>query len=187
VNYANNVYRNRGGVASQTYRPGGIATRTMNYNRPTTNEARPGGNVNPGPNSARPGTTNNNYNRPTTNGSPAGRPASGYNNPSNGSARPSLYSDRQGNVYQRQQSNSDWQQRQNRSWNPVNNSRPEVQNLNAQQMNRNRGEQRAQNFQRIPSSPSSGGYHPSGGGGGGRPSSGGGGGGRSGGGGGRGR
>jgi hypothetical protein len=190
VNYANNVYRNRGGVASQTYRPGGIATRTMNYNRPTLNETRPSGNMNPGPNSARPG-TNNNYNRPGTNEAPAGRPATGSGNPSNnGSPRPSVYSDRQGNVYQRQQSNSNWQQRQNRTWNPVNNSRPEVQNLNAQQMNRNRGEQRAQNFQRIPSSPSSGGYHPSGGGGGGgRPSSGGGGGGgaRSGGGGGGGR
>lgn len=187
VNYANNVYRNRGGVSSQSYyRAGGIATRTMNYNRPTTSANRPGGNINTGPNSARPG-TNNNYNRPGTNGSPAGRPATGYNS-SNGSQRPSIYSDRQGNVYQRPQQNSNWQQRQNRAWSPVNNTRPEVQNLNTQQMNRNRGEQRAQNFQRIPSSPSSGGYHPSGGGGGGgsRPSSGGGGS-RSGGSGGRGR
>jgi hypothetical protein len=187
VNYANNVYRNRGGVSSQSYyRAGGIATRTMNYNRPTTSANRPGGNINTGPNSARPG-TNNNYNRAATNGSPAGRPATGYNS-SNGSQRPSIYSDRQGNVYQRPQQNSNWQQRQNRAWSPVNNTRPEVQNLNTQQMNRNRGEQRAQNFQRIPSSPSSGGYHPSGGGGGGgsRPSSGGGGS-RSGGSGGRGR
>ena len=132
---------------------------------------RPGGSVNPGPNSTRPG-TNNNYNRPVTNGSATGRPANS-NNSSNGSQRPSLYSDRQGNVYQRaqpnsnSQPNSNWQQRQNRTWSPVNNSRPEVQNLNAQQMNRSRGEQRAQNFQRIPSSPSSGGFHPSGGGGGG--------------------
>jgi len=194
VNYANNVYRNRGGVASQTYRPGGIATRTMNYNRPTSSATRPSGNINPGPNSARPG-NNNNSNRPGTNGSAAGRPATGYN-PSNGAQRTSIYSDRQGNVYQRPQQNSNWQQRQNRAWSPVNNTRPEVQNLNTQQMNRNRGEQRTQNFQRIPSSPSSGGYHPSGGGGGSRPSSGsggshsssgGGGGSRSGGGGGRGR
>jgi hypothetical protein len=190
VNYANNVYRNRGGVSSQSYyRAGGIATRTMNYNRPTLSSTRPGGNINPGPNSSRPG-TNNNYNRPGTNGSSSGgRPATGYN-PSGGSQRPSIYSDRQGNVYQRPQSNSNWQQRQNRTWSPVNNSGPEVQNLNNQQMNRNRGETRAQNFQRIPSSPSSGGYrpspsggggnHPSGGGGGGsHPSSGGGGGSRS--------
>ncbi|HLA59673.1 MAG TPA: hypothetical protein VK622_12955 [Puia sp.] len=176
VNYANNVYRNRGGVSSQSYyRAGGIATRTANYNRPTLNSTRPGGNVNPGPNSARPGTSNN-YNRPATNGSAAGRPGN-VNNPSNGSQRPSLYSDRQGNVYQRSQQSSNWQQRQNRTWSPVNNSRPEVQNLNAQQMNRSRGEQRAQNFQRIQSSPSPGGFHPSGGGGGGsRPSGGGGGG-----------
>jgi hypothetical protein len=189
VNYANNVYRNRGGVSSQSYyRTGGIATRTANYNRPTLSSTRPGGSVNPGPNGARPGTnnagasTNNNYNRPGTNGTSTGRPSTGYNS-SGGAQRSSLYSDRQGNVYQRPQQSSSWQQRTNRAWSPVNNTRPEVQNLNAQQMNRSRGEQRAQNFQRIPSSPSSGGFHSSGGGGS-RPSSGGGGGSRSGGGGG---
>ena len=71
----------------------------------------------------------------------------------------------------RPQSNSNWQQRQNRTWAPVNNTRSaSLQNLNRQQMNRSRGEIRAQNFQRIPSSPSSGGYRPSGGGGGRRTS-----------------
>ncbi len=170
VNYANNVYRNRGGVSSQSYyRTGGIATRTANYNRPTLSSTRPGGSVNPGPNGTRPGTSNN-YNRPTTNGSGAGRTGTTGYNPGNRTQRPSVYSDRQGNVYQRAQPNSNWQQRQNRAWSPVNNARPEVQNLNAQQMNRSRGEQRAQNFQRIPSSPSPGGFHPSGGGGGSRPS-----------------
>jgi hypothetical protein len=170
VNYANNVYRNRAGVSSQSYnRPGGIASRTMNYNRPTPNTANRNGNMAPGNNNAgaRPHTTGYN-NRTGTNGS--GMP--------NGSSRSSLYSDRQGNVYQRPQTNSNWQQRQNRSWAPVNNARPEVQqNLNRQQVDRSRGEVRAQNFQRIPSSPSSGGYRPSGGGGGGgaRPSGGGGG------------
>jgi hypothetical protein len=171
VNYANNVYRNRGGVASQSYyRAGGIANRTMNYNRPSANAANPGGNSTPRSNSsgARPGNSGS-FNRPGANGSPAGM------NNVTGSARPSVYSDRQGNVYQRPQSNSNWQQRQNRTWSPVNNARPEVQNLNRQQMDRSRGEMRTQNFQRIPSSPSSGGYHPSGGGGGSRPSGGGGG------------
>src|SRR5450631_1903162 len=168
VNYANNVYRNRGGVSSQSYyRTSSMATRTMNYNRPTTNPTRPGGNSNPG------GGSNN---RPANNGNPNGRPGTGYN-PSSGSARPSIYSDRQGNIYQRPQSNSNWQQRQNRAWSPVNSTRPEVQNLNRQQVDRSRGEMRAQNFQRIPSSPSSGGFRPSGGGGGSRPSGGGGGGG----------
>jgi hypothetical protein len=175
VNYANNVYRNRGGVYSQSYnRAGGIATRTMNYNRPTTNSTTTGGNMNPRNNSAgvRPGTSG--YNNQTgTNGSSAGRPTT---TGASGMTRPSLYSDRQGNVYQRPQANSNWQQRQNRTWAPVNNNaRPGVQqNLDRQQINRSRGEVRAQNFQRIPSSPSSGGYRPSGGGGG-RPSSGGGG------------
>ena len=176
VNYANNVYRNRGGVSSQSYyRTGGIATRSMNYNRPTTNSGNTGGSYTPRTNSTGtpiPGTSS--YNRPTTNGASSGRPNNGFN-PSNGSAtRPSIYSDRQGNVYQRPQTNSNWQQRQNRSWSPVNNSRPEVQNLDRQQTDRSRGEMRAQNFQRIPSSPSSGGSRPSyGGGGGSRSSSGG--------------
>ncbi|HEY4935993.1 MAG TPA: hypothetical protein VII44_05405, partial [Puia sp.] len=184
VNYANNVYRNRGGVSSQSYnRGGGIASRTMNYNRPTTNSANAGRNLNPRNNSAgaRPGTSGFN-NRTGTNGFSAGRTNNGSNY-SNGTTRPSVYSDRQGNVYQRQQANSNWQQRQNRTWAPVNNARPEIQqNLDRQQINRSRGETRAQNFQRIPSSQSSGGYRPSGGGGGrssggggGRPSGGGGG------------
>jgi hypothetical protein len=165
VNYANNVYRNRGGVSSQSYyRPGGIATRTMNYNRPTTMSNGTGGNGNPRPSGgsgARPGTNSAN-NNPGNNGNPGSRPGNN-NNPSNGSARPSIYSDRQGNVYQRPQPNSNWQERQNRAWSPVNNTRPEVQNLDRQQSNRSRGEMRAQNFQRISASPSSGGSRPSGG------------------------
>ncbi|HEY8734267.1 MAG TPA: hypothetical protein VIL90_06850, partial [Puia sp.] len=184
VNYANNVYRNRGGVSSNSYyRTGGIAARTMNYNRPTLHTSNGGGNLNPRNNSAggRPGSGNSYSN---------GRGNNGY--PSSGAGRPSVYSDRQGNIYQRSQPNN-WQQRQNRSWSPVNNTRPEVQNLNRAQIDRSRGEMRAQNFQRIPSSPSQGGRpsfggggggsrgggysSPSGGGGGSRPSGGGGGGG----------
>jgi hypothetical protein len=187
VNYANNVYRNRGGVYSQSnFRPGGIANRTMNYNRPTISASRPGGNMNPGPNGTRPG-AGNGFNRPGNNSYSGGRPNT-INNSSSGSARPSIYSDHQGNVYQRPQPNSSWQQRQNRTWSPANSARPEVQSLNNQQMNRSRGEARAQNFSRISGSPSSGGFRPSGGGGGGggsRPSGGGGGGRSSGGGGGR--
>ena len=170
VNYANNVYRNRGGVTSSSYyRPTGIANRTMNYNRPSVNSTRSGGTGNPGANNAagRPAMGNTNM-RPGTNGNVNG----GAN-----MSRPSVYSDRQGNVYQRPATNSNWQQRQARAWSPVNSSRPEVQNLNSQQINRSRGVTRAQNFQRISSSPSPGGYHPSGGGG--RPSGGGGGGARS--------
>jgi hypothetical protein len=185
VNYANNVYRNRGGVSSQSYyRPGGIANRTMNYNRPTNLPSNAGGNnfTRPGSSGARPGTNGNTgtrpgYNNPSNNST---RPGNTNSNAANGSAaRTSIYSDRQGNVYQRSQSqtqaNSNWQQRQNRAWSPVNNTRPEVQNLDRQQMDRSRGEMRAQNFQRISASPSSGGNRPSGGGGGSRPSGGGGG------------
>ena len=174
VNYANNVYRSRGGVSSQSYyRTSNTANRMMNYARPSINTTRSGGNTNP--------RQSGSVNRPGTNGNVSGRPVSGYNQ-SSGSGRPSIYSDRQGNIYQRSQPNSSWQQRQNRAWSPVNNGRPEVQNLDRQQLNRSRGEMRSQNFQRIPSSPSSGGFRPSGGGGGGgnfRPSGGGGGGGGS--------
>ena len=157
----------------------------MNYNRPTTGSSGPGGNSFQRPGTpaanARPGSMNNNpsanaMSRPGTSGNPGGA-----------ISRQSIYSDHQGNVYQRtpsQANTSNWQQRQNRAWSPVNNSRPEVQNLDRQQNNRNRGEMRAQNFQRISASPSSGGYRPSSGGGGARPSGGGGGASRSGGGGG---
>jgi hypothetical protein len=176
VNYANNVYRNRGGVSSQSYyRSSNTATRMMNYTRPGSLNST-GGNSNPRPSGggSRPG-NNNAYNRPGNDGTQNGRPGNGYNS-SGGSNRSSIYSDRQGNVYQRQQPNSNWQQRQNRTWSPVNNARPEVQNLDRQQTDRSRGEMRAQNFQRIPSSPSSGGYRPSASNGGFHPSSGGGGG-----------
>lgn len=179
VNYSNNVYRNQGGVYSQTnYRTGGIAQRNVSNNRPTVSNGGTGGNYNPRPSngsgSSRPG-TNGSYNRSSgggnagNNGYSAGRPTSGYNSSTN-TTRPSIYSDRQGNIYQRQQSasaNNSWQQRTNRSWAPVTNNRSEIQSLNRQQMDRSRGEMRAQNFQRIPSSPSSGGFRPSSGGGGG--------------------
>ncbi len=170
VNYSNNVYRNRGGVSSQNY------TRSANsYNGSRPMNTRPSGATNPignnypRNNGARPSGSNG-YNQPrtSTNGNAVGRPAGGYN-PTTGSGRPSIYSDRQGNVYQGQTSN--WQQRQNRTWSPVNNARPEVQNLNRQQIDRSRGEVRTQNFQRM-QAPSGGG-----GGGGSRPSGGGGGGG----------
>jgi hypothetical protein len=191
VNYANNVYRNRGGVSSQSFNhTSSIANRTMNYNRPSNMQNTGGNNFNSRPGNS--GANSNTGSRPGYNNYPSNnsaRPGNSNGSPITGSStRPSLYSDRQGNVYQRtqsqSQSNSNWQQRNNRAWSPVNNSRPEVQNLNRQQMDRSRGEMRTQNFQRINSSPSSGGFRPSSGGGGSHPSGGGGGGSRSGGGGG---
>lgn len=170
VNSSNNIYRNRGGVVTRSNaRPGG------GYNRPTNNR----------PYSTRPGGGFNNP-RPNAVGS---RPANGgnYNNRVNGRPGGSIYSDRQGNVYQRGQQGQ-WQQRQSRSWTPANNARPEViQNLNRQQLSRDRGQMRTQNFERARPAPSGGGnsfrpsggggssFRPSGGGGGSRPSGGGGG------------
>ena len=145
VNGSNNIYRNRGGVVTRTnFRTGGVA-RNLN-NRP--NSARTGGSFNsPRPNSA------------------GARPGAGRTNSVNGASSPygNVYSDRQGNVYQRGQQGQ-WQQRQNRSWAPVTNSRSQtIQNLNRQQVMRDRGAMRTQNFQR--SMPSGGGSRSSGGGG----------------------
>jgi hypothetical protein len=165
INRANNIYRNRNGVATRT----NMAGRGGMNTRP--NSGRPGGSFNnPRPNGAgmRPA-TGGNINRPNNAGNGGARPAVGGARPGN-----SIYSDRQGNVYQRGQQGQ-WQQRQNRSWSPVNNSRPEViQNLNRQQGMRDRGAMRTQNFQRssAPAPSNGGGFRPSGGGG--RPSGGGG-------------
>ena len=78
-------------------------------------------------------TATNSLNRPNT--------QSAANRPNN------VYSDRQGNVYQR--SVQGWQQRSNRSWAPVDNTqRPDVvRNLDRQQQMRDRGQVRTQNFQ----------------------------------------
>ena len=176
--YNNNIYRNRGGIVTRNARPAAGFNRPGGMNRP--NDARPGGG-------------NFNGNRPNNAGRPGngniGTRPNGFNN--GGVSRPSsnnVFSDRQGNVYQRGQQGQ-WQQRQSRSWSPANNARPEViQNLNRDQSMRDRGQSRMQNFQRAQSAPSrpsfgggGGGSRPSGGGGA-RPSGGGGGGSRSGGG-----
>jgi hypothetical protein len=158
TSFHTNVYAGRGGVFTRdnhTY-----------YNRTSigrTSIGRPGGSV-----------------------SGAGRTFSqggrqGYARP--GGAN-NVFSDRQGNVYQRNQSTNQWQQRQaNNSWRPVGNNPSVQQNLNRQQQMRDRGFTREQNFQRsampsrsfsAPRSPGGGSYRPSGGGGF-RPSGGGGG------------
>jgi hypothetical protein len=62
-----------------------------------------------------------------------------------------IFSDRQGNIYQRG-SQGQWQQRANRQWSSVNNARSSVtRNLNRQQQMRERGQVRSQNFQRASS------------------------------------
>jgi len=165
--YGPNAYRNRNIYASTSFHTniyagrGGVVTRDNHsfYNRTSV--------------------------RPGVGGGIGGRPIG-----TGGAARPTVsrpggnvFSDRQGNVYQRSQSNNQWQQRStNNSWRPVQNSAT-TQSLNRQQQQFNRGQVRTQNFQqaRTSSAPASrpsggGGGRPSGGGS--RPSGGGGGGGR---------
>lgn len=105
--------------------------------------------------------------------------APGNNGRTFGSARPGnrVFTDHDGNVYQRG-NQGQWQQRQQRQWQPVDNNRRDViQNLNRQQQMQNRGEMRAQSFQQFRSGGSfrpSGGSRPSFGGGGSRSLGGGG-------------
>ena len=173
-NYRTNIYRGRGGVITRDNRT--ITNRSFSGRPSSFNGNRPGGFNNGG----RPGTT--------VQGRPNGGGRPGSNN---------VFSDRNGNVYQRNQSTNQWQQRQpNNQWRSVPQNSQNIQNLNRQQQMRTRGQTSSQNFQGARSggfSRPSGGGSPAprsfgGGGGGSRPSGGGGGGGRSsGGGGGRGR
>ncbi|MES1214894.1 MAG: hypothetical protein ABUT20_05195 [Bacteroidota bacterium] len=178
-NYNVNIYRNRSGIVTRN-------TTIINNNTTIINNNGRRTNVNNG-------RINNGANNPGNRG--------GFNNPSNGriaetprqtagnTNRPAnnVFSDRDGNVYQRNQ--NQWQQRQPNQWSPVQRSNNNtIQNLDRQQQLRTRGEVRSQNFERVrsnpspsvaPSRPSGGGFsRPSSGGGGSRPSSGGGGGGR---------
>ena len=161
INVNNNIYRNRNGIATRNNTRFGSGNGRPTSNRPEF--ANGGGNNNrPRPNNA-DGQFNRGY-------QPNG------NRPTN-----SVFSDRQGNVYQRG-GQGQWQQRENRQWRPVTgSSQPDViRNLNRQQQMRDRGEVRAQNFERArPSSFGGGGGYsrPSGGGSVSRPSGGGGGGG----------
>jgi len=174
--YGANAYRNRSIYYNTSFHTniyagrGGVVTRDNHsfYNRTSVRPGGVGG-----------------FGRPIGTGG-AGRP--GVGRPGN------VFSDRQGNVYQRNQSNNQWQQRStNNSWRPVQNTGT-TQSLNRQQQMYNRGQVRTQNFQQArsfaPSRPSGGFSRPSGGsfsrpsgggfsrpsGGGGRPSGGGGGG-----------
>ncbi|MBS1597093.1 MAG: hypothetical protein JST75_02635 [Bacteroidetes bacterium] len=165
VRYNNNIYQNRGGIATRGNLRYGPSNPRQTSMRPQPNGGG-GGNFNgrPSPNS----TSGGGFNR--------------SNEQSNSRSR-NIFSDRQGNVYQRAEQGQ-WQQRENRQWRPVTgNTQPDViRNLNRQQQMRDRGEMRAQNFERARSNSfnGGGGGRPSfggGGGGGSRPSFGGGGGG----------
>src|ERR1700754_966726 len=156
-NYHSNIYRGRGGIVTRdnhNFGARGSVGRPFNVNG-----GRPGGGF------------NNGGGRPTNvqGGRPGARPGSSNN----------VFSDRNGNVYQRNQSNNQWQQRQsNNSWRPVTNNPSVQQNLNWQQQMRDRGQTRTQNFNQARSGasfsrPSGGASAPRSSGGGSRPSGGG--------------
>lgn len=172
-NYRTNIYSNRGGVFTRDNRS---ITNRNSIGRPVTTGGRGGFGT-------RPGGGFSNNGRPSTiqGGRPGTFNRSGGNN---------VFSDRSGNVYQRSPNNQ-WQQRQNNQWRTVPNNSQPAQNMNREQMMRNRGQMSTQNFQRSRtggfggssmSRPSGGFSRPSGGGfsaprssgGGSRPSGGGG-------------
>ncbi|MGC4037852.1 MAG: hypothetical protein QM764_17955 [Chitinophagaceae bacterium] len=170
--YNGNIYRNRTGVVTRN-------TTIINNNTTIINR---GGRVN---NSGTGRFNNNNFSQ-RPNGA-ANNPDGRFNNQPGSAQRPgatnrtsNVFSDRQGNVYQRSQ-NQQWQQRQsNQQWSPVQRNDNRIDNLNRQQQLRTRGDVRTQNFERIRSTPPSGGggfsrpTQPSGGGSVSRPSGGGG-------------
>ena len=129
-NYRTNIYRDRSGVVTRNF--GGNSIRNVS-NRPMGG-ARPGGGF------------NNGGNRPMSTG---GRPGTQYSRPGGNN----VFSDRQGNVYQRtpnSNGNGQWQQRQpNQSWRPVQNNNQSVPNLNRDNQMRSRGQTSSQNFQRA--------------------------------------
>jgi hypothetical protein len=164
-NYRTNIYSNRGGVITRDNR----SFNNRSFGRPgVTGTGRPGGQFNNG--GARPGTSIQGG-RPGQTGRPGGS---------------NVFSDRQGNVFQRNQSTNQWQQRQpNNQWRTVPNNNRSVQEVNRAQQMRTRGATSSQNFQGARSGGGGGGFsrpsapsRPSGGGGGGSRPSGGGGGGR---------
>jgi hypothetical protein len=163
--YGPNAFRARSFYASTSFHTnvyagrGGVFTRDNHSFNNRTSGGRPGvgGAGRPvGPTGGRPGGVG---------GRPGGVARPGGNN---------VFSDRQGNVYQRNQSTNQWQQRQSNSWRPVGNNPAVQQNLNRQQQMQNRGQVRTQNFQQsrsapsVSRAPSGGGARPSSGGGGGR-------------------
>ncbi len=158
--YINNIYHYRNDVVTNNN------GRFTGNNIRVTNGQRVMGAGNNG--GMRPGPANSGGMRPG--------PSNGYNPGGRtlGSANPSnrVFTDHDGNVYQRG-NQGQWQQRQQRQWQPVDNNRRDViQNLNRQQQMQNRGEMRSQSFQQFRSGGS---MRPSGGGGFSRPSFGGGG------------
>src|SRR3984957_19445360 len=124
---------------------------------------------------------NHNFYNRTSVGRPgvggAGRPVGPTGGRPGGVTRPggnSVFSDRQGNVYQRNQSTNQWQQRQSDYCRPVGINPAGHRTLNRQEHMQNRGQVRTQNFQQsrsapsVSRAPSGGGARPSSGGGGGR-------------------
>ena len=147
VNNTNNIYRNRGGVTTQNN------ARFVNNNVHQFNRNQTASSSSSNRPTQMPGSNNGNR-QPFSNTTSQGnmnRTQTTQSNPQNRSMN-NVFSDRQGNVYQR--SNDGWQQRSNRQWAPVNSQqKPEVvQNLNRQQVQRDRGQVNAQNFARARSS-----------------------------------
>lgn len=162
----NNIYHFRNDVVTNNGRPGSFGRPGNGGGRVDANNG--GGRISSGGNS-RPGMSNGFNNgggrvaSPGNNGNSGGRVASPNSN-GNGNR---VFTDGGGNVYQRG-TQGQWQQRDRSQWQPVDNNRSEtIRDLNRQQQQQSRGEQRTQNFQQYRNNtPSGGAVRPSGGSGG---------------------
>lgn len=161
--YNGNIYRNRTGIVTRN---------TAFINNNTTIMNRGGGR-----NNGRFDNSNLNGRSSGINNL-SGRVQSDRMQPNVNTNRSSnVFSDRNGNVFQRNQNNNQWQQRQsNQQWTPVQRNDNTINNLNRQQQLRSRGEISSQNFERVRSNPvnnGGGGFSRPSGGGYSRPSGGG--------------
>ncbi|MBS1975155.1 MAG: hypothetical protein JST13_12455, partial [Bacteroidetes bacterium] len=161
--YGNNFYRNRNTYVNN------YTTNIYNYRRDVVTIDNRRNNFNRVTSPANNSRYQNSNMRPGFNNRPNGNVQPGFQtrpNPQN-----NVYSDRNGNVFQRNYQNNQWQQRQqNQQWKPVQRNAPQIQNLNRQQQMRDRGFMRSQNFQQARGSsvaPSRSFSRPSGGNGGG--------------------
>lgn len=126
-----NVFINSYHTNIYASRPGVITRDNHNF--------RPGAIGRPGVTGGRPGGFN------------GGRPAAPQGGRPGGN---NVYSDRNGNVFQRNNATNQWQQRSNNNqWRPVQNNSPSTQGLNRAQQMRDRGQVRTQNFQQARSAP----------------------------------
>jgi hypothetical protein len=120
----NNIYNKASGVTTRDINRGNITNQNIRQNNTNRMGANGGG------------VQNQRLNNTTTRPANVARPSTGQSN--------NVMADRDGNVFQKDKQGN-WQQRNNGNWKPANNDR--TQQLNRDNIDRNRGTERMNNFQ----------------------------------------